>query len=172
MDNHYPSCTKCGENKRGMFCDECTLPHCDDCGECEITTPRIWQDVLEDLEGFPVGLVTRTVEALSKVRDEELERLRLLVGVNHGLHRSAHEDAVRAEDAFARVDAKHQRWHAWTFIPCAYHEGGEWRREITKCSKCVRGVISSCVNERCGPWPCETHLALHDETEEECQHHG
>lgn len=91
MVNRYVPCTKCGENKRGMFCDECTLPHCDDCGDCEITAPRIWQDVLEDLEGFPLDLVLPTVHALSGVRDDQLERLR-----------------KRAEQAESRLDG--QAW--------------------------------------------------------------
>lgn len=80
------------------------------------------------------------------------------------------EELERLRAAVNRVDAEHRAWHAWTFMPCARHEGPEWRRDIVKCSNCTRGMVSSCVHATCGSWPCATHLTLHDETRLTCTH--
>ena len=49
-------------------------------------------------------------------RDEELERLRLIASVNHGLHRSAHDEAdgwrERAETAKAALTLTRERLDA------------------------------------------------------------
>lgn len=60
--------------------------------------------------GFAYCTPYAIADAVLKVRDEEMERLRgdlyqvrLIARVNHGLHRSAAADAERAEAALSRV---------------------------------------------------------------------
>ena len=46
---------------------------------------------------------SKMLDAVLAVRDEELERLRLIAKVNYGLYRSAHEEAEIAAATVARV---------------------------------------------------------------------
>ncbi len=155
MDNCYLPCTKCGKDKRNaMFCDECTLPHCDDCGYCTVTAPTIWQHVLEDLKGFPLDLVTPAVAALAKVRDEQLSGLR---------------------EQVARVDARHRPTETKLATLCTGHNSMASVRsvpfaEVAECRGCQTTPALACSNITCCYWPCADHLALHGETEETCAH--
>lgn len=47
----------------------------------------------------------------------ELEQLRLIAKVNHGLHRAAHDEAIAAEAKLAAVRALHERDDSSPFGP-------------------------------------------------------
>ena len=87
-----------------------------------------------------------TLDLVMAVRGDELEQLRLIARVNHGLHRSADEDAVQAAAAIVRVRALHVPFRRRDDIAycdhCSVSAGSEWRRYVLV------------------PWPCPTLAAL------------
>lgn len=112
-------------------------------------------------DGYPASRVVTCMEAAevcAAVTNDEAERLR--------------RELETAQATIARVDALHQPHSVWLLQPCDRHQGPEWRRDIAKCPSCSRGKQTTCSNISCESWPCADHLALHDETEEECQHRG
>lgn len=108
-------------------------------------------------DGYPAfRMVTcnEAAEVCAAVRDVELEIVQARI---------------------ARVDALHQPKQTGNWLSCAVHSA---RSPDPDCPRCAKAPIRTCSNQACkqpgaqGTWPCETHLALHDETEEECQHRG
>lgn len=68
--------------------------------------------------------------------------------------------------AVARVDALHQLGTVAQWHPCPRHV--TQRRMPRGCSDCTFDAVKTCPT--CRIWPCPTHLALYDETEEDCSH--
>ena len=66
-------------------------------------TPRIVFTAGDGHPAFRMPSCTELGEVVAAVRDEELERLRLIAKVNYGLYRSAHEEAEIAAATVARV---------------------------------------------------------------------
>jgi Family of unknown function (DUF6461) len=71
-----------------------------------------------------------------------------------------------AVQAVARVDALHRLGVIIQWRPCSHHVTR--RRYPRGCDDCTFDDVKTCPT--CRMWPCLTHLALYDETEEDCSH--
>ncbi len=106
-------------------------------GRCMACGVIDWADLRNEV-------AQKVAEALAE-RDEELEGLRLIVRVNHGLHRSAHEDAVSAEAALVQLTEE-----------CA-----ALRTQLTAARMALKGAEreAEAVGRRCGSLAKELRTA-------------
>jgi hypothetical protein len=74
-----------------------------------------------------------------------------------------------AQATIARVDALHQPRPARQWKPCQLHTGARVP-DLDACPDCTSTPITVCSRITCCGWPCDEHLALHNETEETCVH--